>query len=335
MEMLGRYFSAAASALEFHLQRFWREWLLGLAIFFFIFGGVYYLFLAPPAQFPRGAIIVIARGESAATLASALGTANIVKDPQLLRALLRVSGRAGAIHSGAFRFQYPQNLLTVAYRLIVGDSGIPPVRITFPDGTTARAMAPRVAAALPEISASDFITAAEPYEGYLFPDTYIFTADATADSVVATLRDNFDAKLQPLLPAIAASGHSLSDIVIMASIVEKEARTSADKAMVAGILWNRIKLGMPLQTDVVFGYIFGRETYAPSLVDLTVDSPYNTYTHKGLPPGPIDSPGLASLEAAINPTPSKYLYYLADKNGVMHYATTFAQHEANVVKYLK
>jgi len=120
----------------------------------------------------------------------------------------------------------------------------------------------------------------------------------------------------------------------MASLVEKEARTLENKKLVAGVLWNRIKLHMPLQVDAVFGYINDRDTYAPSFADLTVDSLYNTYTHQGLPPGPIDNPGLDSIEAALYPATSTYLYYLTDKNGVMHYAKTFEEHKKNKEKYL-
>jgi len=92
---------------------------------------------------------------------------------------------------------------------------------------------------------------------------------------------------------------------------------------------------MPLQVDAVFGYIFNKDTYSPSFADLKIDSPYNTYTRIGLPPGPIDNPGLDSIEAVLHPTKTNYLYYLTDKNGVMHYAATFAEHQSNQRKYLK
>ena len=137
-----------------------------------------------------------------------------------------------------------------------------------------------------------------------------------------------------LLSGIQASGHSLSDIVIMASLVEKEARTDVNRRIVAGVLWNRLALGMPLQVDAVFGYIFDRDTYSPSFEDLKVDSPYNTYTHKGLPPGPISNPGLESIYAALYPTKTNYLYYLTGKDTLMHYARTYAEHVANQTKYL-
>lgn len=333
MDRLGRYWSAFLSALSFHIARFWQEWAIVLLLLACLWLVEFSLFAAPPA-FPAGDIVTVVRGESASSIAEALGVAKIVKHPEVLRVLLRISWQDGSIHAGAYRFAHPESAFTVAYRLVTADFGIAPARVTFFEGTTARAMAARVTKLLPEISESDFIASAEPYEGYLFPDTYTFSPDATADLIVATLRANFNAKITSLLPAIGQSGHSLSAIVTMASLVEREARTPHDKKVVAGILWNRIKVGMPLQVDAVFGYINGRDTYSPSLEDLSIDSPYNTYLHAGLPPGPIDNPGFDSLDAAANPQKSNYLYYLTGTDGLMHYATTFAEHKANRVKYL-
>ncbi|MEK7515582.1 MAG: endolytic transglycosylase MltG, partial [Patescibacteria group bacterium] len=159
--------------------------------------------------------------------------------------------------------------------------------------------------------------------------------DAIAESVVEAMRANFDVKITQLSAGIKASGRSIRDIVIMASLVEKEARTDANRRIVAGILWNRLKLGIPLQVDAVFGYIFNRDTYSPSFEDLKVDSPYNTYIHTGLPPGPISNPGLESLQAAISPAKTNYLYYLTGSDNLMHYATTYAEHVANQTKYLR
>jgi UPF0755 protein len=126
------------------------------------------------------------------------------------------------------------------------------------------------------------------------------------------MRDNFDTKISGLSEDIIASGHSISDIIIMASIIEKEARTNEDRHIVSGILWNRIKIGMALQVDA-----------APE-----------TYKHTGFPPTPIYNPGLDSIEAALHPTKTNYLYYLTGKDGLMHYATTFAGHQTNLKKYL-
>lgn len=334
MPFLERFVSAGASACEFHFLRFWPRWLAAAALAAALAGGYAFL-LAPPAAFPTGDIVVISRGATALDVARELAGARVIAHPSVLRLLLRVSGRGSAVQAGPYRFGVPENALTVAYRLVAGVYGLPPTRLTFVEGATVRDMAAQVASAFPDISAADFVGAGQPYEGYLFPDTYLFPPSADASSIVAALRANFDAKTAPLAPSIAASGHPLADIVTMASLVEKEARTSADKRIVAGILWNRIRLGMPLQVDAVFGYIYGRDTYSPSYADLGVDSPYNTYTHKGLPPGPIDNPGLDSLDAAARPAKTNYLFYLTGTDGRMHYATTLAGHNRNRALYLR
>jgi len=334
MGFFTRIVEAMWSGMEFHLRRYALNWgiaLVALTMFFMTFS----FFVGPPRDFPIGAVIVVASGTSAGAVAHNLADAGIVRHPELLRLLWRVTGTEEGIPMGAYRFATPQNLFIVAWRLAEGDYGIPAARITFIEGTTVREMATKVADALPEISADDFISAAQPYEGYLFPDTYSFPPSVGADSVVKKLRDTFDTKTMSLSADIAASGHSFSDIIIMASLIEREARRSEDRRMVAGVLWNRIKKGMPLQVDAVFGYIYGRTTYSPSFDDLKIDSPYNTYKYAGLPAGPICNPGLDAIEAALHPAETKYLYYLTGRDGLMRYATTYALHKANIAKYLQ
>lgn len=299
-----------------------------------ILAGAYYGAFTAPSGFVPGITIRIMRGASVPEIATELADARIIAHPTVLRAVLRLSGASGNVHTGIYQFKKPQNVLVIAYRLVSGDYGLPPVRLLFTEGMTVREAALRIASSSLEVSAEDFLKVAQPQEGYLFPDTYFFSPSADAESIIATMHSNFDTKIASLSGEIAASGHSLSDIVIVASLVEKETRTSADRYTVAGILWNRIKLGMPLQVDAVFGYIFNRATYSPSPADLKVNSPYNTYTHTGLPPGPIDNPGLDALEAAANPAKTSYLYYLTGHDGLMHYATTYAGHQANLRKYL-
>ena len=140
------------------------------------------------------------------------------------------------------------------------------------------------------------------------------------------MRSTFDEKTKDIAPT--------RDVIIMASMLEKEARQLETRRVIAGILWKRLERGMPLQVDAVFGYILDRDTFSPSLNDLSINSPYNTYTHTGLPPGPIGNPGLESLDAALHPVETPYWYYLTGADGTMHYARTFAEHVANR-KYLK
>lgn len=291
--------------------------------------------LLAPASFVPGSIVNIAKGTSAPLAAELLFDAHIIAHPSILRLILRLSGTSDSVQTGTYRFDAPQNVFTIASRLSTGAYGFPAVRITFTEGTTVREAAIQIHEALPGILVKDFVKEAEQYEGYLFPDTYLFAPSADVASIVALMRANFDEKIATLSDDVRASGRSLSDTVILASLVEKEARTDVNRRIVAGILLNRLRLGMPLQVDAVFGYIFNRDTYSPSLTDLAVDSPYNTYTHTGLPPTPINNPGLDALDAAVHPTKTTYLYYLTGTDGRMHYATTYAGHQGNQRKYLQ
>ncbi|MDO8623786.1 MAG: endolytic transglycosylase MltG [bacterium] len=332
--MFERLVVVVGTALHFHALRFWREYvILAFALFAFAFSG-YLLLLSPPASFPTGEIIRIAPGSSLPAIASELASHHVIKNRFLFSVLVRIDGGASDLQAGPYRFDAPVNTFTVVRHLIIGESGIPAARVTLPEGFTAREMAKIIHARLPFIREDDFITLATPYEGYLFPDTYFFGGESTSN-IVATLRDTFNARIAPLTPLITTSGHSLDDVVTMASLIEREAKTPEDRRTIAGILWNRIKIGMALQVDAVFGYIYGKSAYAPTLDDLKIDSPYNTYTHQGLPPTPIGNPGLDAIEAAANPPKTAYLYYLTGIDGKMRYAKTFAEHQTNREKYLK
>ncbi|TSA44211.1 endolytic transglycosylase MltG [bacterium] len=323
----------APSTFREHLARSWRRWALAFIVGFSVAYG-YHSAFAPPADFPAKSIVSIASGASAPSVAAQLAEAHIIAHPRVLRAILRATGASDRVQAGAYLFTTPEDVFAVTYRIVAGNYGIPPARITFPEGETTRDYAARVHEAFPNIAEADFLSTAKQYEGYLFPDTYLFTASVNTPSIVQTMRTNFNTRIAPLLNGVQTSGHSLTDIITLASLVEREARSVENKRIIAGILWNRLKLGMPLQVDAVFGYIYSRDTYSPSFADLKVDSPYNTYTHKGLPPGPISNPGLESIDAAIHPTKTSYLYYLTGKDNLMHYATTYEQHQANRQKYL-
>ena len=153
--------------------------------------------------------------------------------------------------------------------------------------------------------------------------------------MLAVFEENFNVKIKSIDDAIRAFKKPLKDIVIMASILEAEARTTETRRIIAGILWKRLDIGMPLQVDAAFQYIDGKTTFQLATSDLETDSPYNTYTRKGLPPTPITNPGLDAILATITPIKTPYLYYLTDKDGKMHYAVTHEGHLANKEKYLQ
>lgn len=164
-------------------------------------------------------------------------------------------------------------------------------------------------------------------EGYIFPDTYEIAEGDTCQDVIGITLANFGKKLTPELRAeISKQKKTIFDIVTMASIIEKEVATYEDKKMVSGILWTRIKIGMPLQVDASINYITDKNDPASSIKDTKIDSPYNTYKYRGLPKGPISSPGINSIKAAIYPTKSSYLYYQNDKTGKTIFSKTFEEH---------
>ena len=180
-------------------------------------------------------------------------------------------------------------------------------------------------------------------EGYLFPDTYFLSKDVSAQSVINTMLDNFNNKIyQPYLGTIKINKYNLHQLLTVSSIVQREVQTPEDMAMVSSIFFRRIELNLPLGSDVTVLYALGYSQSEgvwwrkaePTQQDLLINSPYNTRKFTGLPPGPIDSPGLASFLATLNPKSTNYLYFLTDKEGITRYAKTAAEHEANIKKYL-
>ena len=298
-----------------------------------VFGSLATLF-EPPAHFPAHVLIEIPEGTSSPVIAHALKEAHVIRSETVFTLLARLTGDATHLSGGTYEFPEPLSIFSIISRVAHGDFGITEDRITFTEGMTTKDMADTLAASLPGFNSQAFFTAASTSEGYLFPDTYFILPGTGEKDIVARLQDTFIEKTASSSAIFAASGHSLRDIVIVASILEREAKSPEDMQHVSGILWNRIRLGMPLQVDAVFGYIHGEDGYTPTAADLASDSPYNTYKNKGLPPTAIDNPGLAALLAAAQPLPTKDLYYLTGKDGAMHYAQTFAQHKKNRALYL-
>jgi len=169
-------------------------------------------------------------------------------------------------------------------------------------------------------------------EGYLFPDTYRVYADQLPQGLIKKQLDEFAERAPALADEAKRQGRTLRDVVILASIVEKEVAKPQDRAIVAGIFLNRLAIGMPLQSDATVNYVTHGGRARPTLNDLQADSAYNTYLHKGLPPGPISNPGDAALNAVLHPTPSEYTYFLTDDLGKTYFAKTFEEHQRNRVK---
>lgn len=309
---------------------------IALVFFFFVFiAGLYAIyFIAPPRAFPERGIVEIPEGATIHETALLLAERGFIRSPKTFELISSMSFTGGKVIEGEYFFPKKAGVWRVAARLGQGDFGIPRVKVFFPEGLTVYEVVEILGEEIPNFDADRFVLIALGYEGYLFPDTYIFSERITPEDALEAMLKNFDAKFSPLEGDLALSGHSKDEIVAMASIIEKEAWDPDVRRMISGILWKRIEEGIPLQVDAAFNYVNGKNTYQLSYGDLRIDSPYNTYRNRGLPPTAIANPSLDSIEAALHPTLSPYLYYLSDRDGNTYYAKDFEGHKENKRKYL-
>jgi UPF0755 protein len=288
-----------------------------------------------PSDFSRGTIVRIKDGMTVSETASLLAEKSIIRSQFMYKAYVRLVHSNNGVRAGSYLFDSPQSALRVAYRTAYGVDELQKIKVAIPEGSSSVNIARIIKKAIPAFDDKAFLAEARVHEGYLFPETYFFNPDVTPEEVISEMRGQFDEKVATLMDAIATSTHSLNNIIILASILEEEANNTVDRRMISGVLWNRTDIGMALQVDAPFYYLFGKTSSQLTLADLATTSPYNTYKNKGLPPGAISNPGLDSIKAALYPTPSKYLFYLADSKGVTHYAVTHDEHVENKFKYLQ
>lgn len=293
-----------------------------------------YALFVPVRGFPTGSLFNIPEGATILSLSDDLKSAGLVRSAPLFEKLVIVLGKERGVIAGDYYFQKPLSLYGIARRVTTGAHGLVPIRMTIPEGYTSRDIANAFDGKFHNFDPIEFHTLVQGKEGYLFPDTYFFMPNVRADDVVALLTDNFEVKIRDLEAQFASTTRTLHEILTIASMLEEEAGTTQDRRMIAGIIERRLKLGMPLQIDAALSYVVGRNTYELTVDDLAMDSPYNTYKFKGLPPGPISNPGLDSIGAALDPIPSKYLYYLSDKEGKVYYAVDFEGHKKNRELYM-
>lgn len=294
---------------------------------------VYFLTLGAPLDFPAGTYLRVTEGETVAQVGQALKDRHLIRSVSIFEGLVRLFGTDKKIYAGEYFFAGKETGWTVAARLAYGDFELTPVRMVFYEGLTAQQMADLLAKKVPDFDANVFLAEGKPKEGYLFPDTYFVLPGEDPTLVLRSMQNNFNSHIAAASSTIAKFDKPLGDIITMASLLEREAPDLKSRRTIAGILWHRLAIGMPLQVDAVFPYILNKPGTELTKTDLKVDSPYNTYTHKGLPPGPIANPGMSSITAAVTPIKSNYLYYLSDKQGNFHYCATYACQLANVRRY--
>jgi UPF0755 protein len=282
----------------------------GFLGFLFLFN---FLFLSAPKDFPVDKITNISQGVGLRVVSKNLKDNNIIRSRVAFEFFVIMYGGEKHISSGDYLFERRLSVFEVASRIVKGEYHLAPLKVTIPEGFNIQQIADTFSLKLKNFNKNNFLEDAKSFEGYLFPDTYFFTNTANENDVLEYMAKNFDRRTASLDSDFKKSNRSKEDIITMASIIEREAKGDEDRAIISGILWNRIAKKMPLQVDA-----------AP-----------DTYKKRGLPANPICNPGLEAIKAAIHPTVSNYLYYLHDSSGTIHYARTFEEHKLNKAKYLK
>ena len=337
--------------LKLNLKR-WRrlpKWLqlslLGLLTLFILIYG-WYRFNLLPASPPvsHASAFGISQGESPATIAARLEEAKLIRSASAFLVYATLHSQRGRLQAGYYELNPGHSTPTIARMLASGQ--IKSQALVVPEGYRLSQIRKRALEA--GIKAADWdeaINASYPHpflaerpagaslEGYLFPDTYQIGASTTAREVITIMLNNFDQRVTPQYRAgLKNKGLSLHQALTLASIIERESGEAKDKPLIAQVFLRRLGANQGLESDVTIHYVTDDSGQAFST---KLDSPYNTYLHAGLPPGPICSPGLVSLDAVLHPANTDYLYFLADKSGKTHFTRTFAEHQRNIERYLK
>lgn len=322
-----------------------------------VYRGLSDVFFQQPEKDAVAISFAVPQGATLSSITTSLVDQNIIETPRLFEWYVRMKGAASKLNAGTFTFKEGMNHADVLAQL-VGDVFAEEITVTIPEGYRIQQMGDVIATQLPGVSESDWtdavlhpnrfeeefpflrgIPSGHGMEGYVFPDTYRFRADASAEEVVRRMLGTFEERLTSigLNPTAdnVAQGLSLHEFVTLASVVEREVRQLETMKNVADIFLKRLEIGMALQADSTVNYITGGKDPAVSLEATKIDSPYNTYKYAGLPPGPIASPGLNALTAVAQPISNPYFYFLTSEAGSVHYAETFDQHVANKHRYLR
>jgi UPF0755 protein len=279
-----------------------------------------------------------------------LGIARQLEDEEVIRSrvafvvLAGLRGTARSLKAGEYEFPRGASLLAALQLLEAGR--VKPHLIVLPEGATLRDLARQLEvegiARAPEVLrvaespafAQSLGVEADTLEGYVFPDTYRVTKGMRVEEVLGRMVQRFRERIltRDVLDRLAGRGLTLHELVTLASIVEKEAVLPEERPVIAAVFWNRLQRGMPLQADPTVAYALGKAG-APTRADLLVDHPFNTYRRRGLPPGPIASPGRAAIEAVLAPARVPYLYFVSIDARQHHFSVTLEEHQEAVARY--
>lgn len=274
---------------------------------------------------------VIQKGDSIREIGNFLKKEGLVKDSVVFFIYVKLNRQDRNIQAGEYRLSPSMNLARIIEEL---NHGTLDRWVTIPEGYRAEEIADVLEKEIPSYEES-WRDVLNENEGYLFPDTYLIPRDAEINMVVSTMRNNFNRKIQEI--GLLPDDKNLPRIVILASLIEREAVTSEEKPLISGVINNRLSRGMAFDIDATIQYVKGREgAWWPQITTddyKSVDSLYNTYLNPGLPPGPIANPGIEAIKAALNPQTHSYYFYI-HAAGKIYPARTVREHQANIKKYL-
>lgn len=282
-------------------------------------------------------IFVVPQGESVRSIATRLAEEEIIRSATGFYLLVKFMGLERALQAGDFRLNRAMNARLIAQELTHGSLD---VWVTTLEGWRNEEIANKLAKDL-DIPEQLFLQYAK--EGYMFPDTYLIPREATPAAIAQLFESTFNARVTDVMRQEAQRiGLSFNEVMVMASIVEREGLTDEDRPVIAGILLKRLDAGWALQADATLQYALGYQAtektwWKKSLTneDKTLRSAYNTYTNVGLPPAPISNPGLASIKAVLYPQETDFWYYLHDPTGAVHYGRTLEEHNENIANFLR
>lgn len=268
----------------------------------------------------------------------------LVRSPRVFRYLLFLTGKQHKIKKGIYELNDSMSAMKIID--IITNGKTKTVSFTIPEGYHNRQMGDllvkkglfqskdeflQMASSKPILE--KFSIPAKTLEGYLFPETYTIPVKYPKEKIIENMVKEFFRQVKKI-PNFPASNHEIHKIVTMASIVEREARKVNERALIAGVLYNRLKRNQRLQVDASIQYLFPAQRKKVYYKDLEIDSPYNTYKHRGLPPGPISNPGLSSLKAAVSPEKTEFFYYVAKPDGSHSFSKNYSRHLKAKKKYI-
>lgn len=311
---------------------------------FFIWQGIY---LPVNSLSQEQRLFDIEKGQGSREISLNLEKDGLIKLAPLFRFYVTTKGISGKLQAGSYLLSSSMNIPQMVDKFINGE--VEKIKLVVPEGFNIKDIEKtlsyfeRNSSGISNLKAKDFkgefsflgsVPDQASLEGFLFPDTYTFSYQASDKEIVQKMLDNFNRKISPdLREEIGRQKKTVFQVITMASLIEKEVKTKEDKEIVSGILWKRLKNKIPLQVDATINYLTEKDKV--SIEETKIDSPYNTYIYLGLPIGPISNPGLESIEAAVYPRNSLYWYYLSSPDGKTIFSKTLEEHNIAKYKYLK